>query len=528
MRNGRSANEKLEGPTMPNGAEDGHLDTDEKVARNPGNVPIYNELELASETDLSVSAIMKGTATKPMTNFEKKAAMINAEIDKFGMGRYQICIWLLCGFGYFLDLAWSQGVGLIATAIYQEMDVPSNHEGNIWACANAGLAIGALFWGLTVDIIGRRWAFNLTCLITSIFGLLLAAPMYNYGAICGIYFLASLGLGGNIPIDATIALEFLPQSRRNLVSLLSIWQPIGVVAASGIAYGTAAKYRADPTLPSCKTVAAGVPCCGVKNNMGWRYEVIVLGGMTLVIFFLRYFVFHFHESPKFLISRGRDQEAIDVLHAIAKFNKQAPPTLTAQDLTSVDIEAGAAVSHGDHTKNVIKNFFASFKHLKGLFGSKLQTFIFVLLAFTYMVSQAFPHSLTPPITPLACDTNSSPLPGRLLVLQPRRLLPPHRPPQLPRLHRHRHRLRHLQTIRLHLPARHPRRRHRPVFRLSPPRRPKMVPRLQCNLPGSRHGDVYSSQDDGRVCGAECVRVPYADVLQCRVVCECAGVVFDDV
>ena len=43
--------------------------------------------------------------------------LISREIDKFGTGRYQICIWLLCGFGYFLDLAWAQGVGLAATAI---------------------------------------------------------------------------------------------------------------------------------------------------------------------------------------------------------------------------------------------------------------------------------------------------------------------------------------------------------------------------------------------------------------------------
>lgn len=307
MRSNAAArvNEKLEGPILPNESDPSHLDTDEKIARRPSAVPIYNEVELVSETEMSFGQILKGTAGKPMTNFEKKAALINAEMDKFGMGRYQICIWFLCGFGYFLDLAWSQGVGLIATAIYQEMGVAPGNDGNIWACANAGLAIGAFSWGIIVDVIGRRWAFNLTCLITSIFGLLLAAPKYNYGAICGIYFLASLGLGGNIPIDATIALEFLPQSRRNLVALLSLWQPIGVVAASGIAYGTAAKYRCDTTLLSCHAVSAGTPCCTVASNMGWRYEVIVLGGLTLVIFGLRFFAFPFHESPKFLISRGR-------------------------------------------------------------------------------------------------------------------------------------------------------------------------------------------------------------------------------
>ena len=88
------------------------LDTSERQTSG-AQIPIYNRVELTSETDLSFGSILKGTAAKPLSNFEKKAALINAELDKFGMGRYQICIWFLCGFGYFLDLAWAQGVGLI-------------------------------------------------------------------------------------------------------------------------------------------------------------------------------------------------------------------------------------------------------------------------------------------------------------------------------------------------------------------------------------------------------------------------------
>ncbi|KIV87936.1 hypothetical protein PV10_09215 [Exophiala mesophila] len=361
-----------------------HIKDPSQKAHSPEQtVPQFNGLELVSETDLSFGSILKGTAVKPLTVFERKAALINAEFDKFGLGRYQICIWFLCGFGYFLDLAWAQGVGLIATAVYQEMGVAPSDYGNIWALANAGLAIGAFSFGLLVDIIGRRWAFNLTCLITSVFGMLLAAPKYNYGAICGIYFLASLGLGGNIPIDATIALEFLPQNRRFLVSLLSMWQPIGVVVASAIAYGTAARYRCEPTLPACNAVESGEPCCSVSSNMGWRYQVIVLGCMTLTVFFLRFFVFRFHESPKFLISKGREAEAIEVLHKIAKFNKAPPPTLTIEQFQDIDRTAGP-VDTRQTTKNVLKNFLDHFRHLKGLFTSRLQAFIFVLLGIAYM------------------------------------------------------------------------------------------------------------------------------------------------
>jgi len=164
-------------------------------------LPIHNNLQLASETDLSLGSIIKGTATKPLTTFEKKAALINAEIDKFGMGKYQICIWFLCGFGYFLDLAWAQGVGLIATAIYQEMNVPASSYGNIWSLANAGLAIGAFSFGLLVDIIGRRWAFNLTCLITSVFGLLLVCY---------------------INLDSFASTDSRPRLRRNSITARSV------------------------------------------------------------------------------------------------------------------------------------------------------------------------------------------------------------------------------------------------------------------------------------------------------------------
>lgn len=213
--------------------------------------------------------------------------------------------------------------------------------------------------------------------------------MNSYGAVCGIYFLASIGLGGNIPIDATIALEFLPQNRRSLVSLLSIWQPIGVVVGSAIAYGTAAKYRCDITLPACSAVAAGEACCSVSSNMGWRYEVIIIGAITFAVFIARYFVFRFYESPKFLLSRGREQEAIDVLHKIALFNGAPMPELTVEDFRNVDIEHGVDLSQptaGSSAKNIILAVFENLGFLRGIFLNKLECITFVVLAIAYMVS----------------------------------------------------------------------------------------------------------------------------------------------
>jgi MFS family permease len=225
--------------------------------------------------------------------------------------------------------------------------------------------------------------------------MLLAAPRYNYEAVCGIYFLASIGLGGNIPVDALVALEFLPQRRRVLVALLSMFQPIGVVVASAIAYGTAARYRCGATLPACNAggLAPGAECCTVGSNMGWRYCVLILGSMTLLVFFARFLLFPFYESPKFLLSKGKEQECIDVLNKIAKFNKTTPPTLSLAHFRAIDAEYGTITAGPESTKSTTKRVFSnvadSFKKLKGLFGRKLQLTIFLLLALAYMVSRRF-------------------------------------------------------------------------------------------------------------------------------------------
>jgi hypothetical protein len=135
--------------------------------------------------------------------------------------------------------------------------------------------------------------------------------------------------------------------------------------------------------------------------MGWRYTLIILGGTTLVVFFLRFFVFTFQESPKFLVSRGREEEAIQVLHNIAKFNRAPPPVLTVAHLAAVDeasslstddlAVSGQPLSSMETLKRVLHNTANSFKHLKALFTNRLQTFIFVLLAIAYMVSARKPH-----------------------------------------------------------------------------------------------------------------------------------------
>ena len=107
--------------------------------------------------------------------------------------------------------------------------------------------------------------------------------------------------------------------------MLSVFQPLGVVVASGIAYGLVPKYACavgpdGTSVPACNKVGPGEACCTKASNMGWRYTLFTLGAICLFIFFLRFIVFRFQESPKYLLYRGKDEKAVKVLHHIAKFN----------------------------------------------------------------------------------------------------------------------------------------------------------------------------------------------------------------
>ncbi|KAF8680580.1 transporter [Rhizoctonia solani] len=275
----------------------------------------------------------------PLTTYDRKSLLVNHELDRMGMGRYQWFIVGLCAMGYMLaDLLWAQAFGLIAPPLQRELGFSDIEMGNIFTSFSAGHCAGAFMWGVLVDVIGRRWAFNLTVLITSVFGLAIGGPS-NYNAIIVLTAFIGLGIGGNIPIDTTITLEFLPQNKRYLLPALSVGQPIGVVLCSALAYGFIPNYSCPSDLKSCKFTAPGEACCSRSQNQGWRYLCFCLGAISLFVFLLRFIVFNFQESPRFLLSKGRDEEAIEVLRKVAKTNRTTC-TLKIEDLRAEDEYAG--------------------------------------------------------------------------------------------------------------------------------------------------------------------------------------------
>jgi MFS family permease len=240
---------------------------------------------------------------------------------------------------------------------------------------------------------GRQWAFNLTCLISSIFGLCLGIPD-QYTPFLVLTAFVGFGVGGNIPIDTTICLEFIPQNRRFLLALLSVFQPIGVVLCSAIAYGFIPKWSCKPDfstadpLPSCRNASSGVPCCSKSQNMGYRYLLYTLGAITLFVFFVRFVIFRFQESPKFLIYRGRDEKAVKVLQNIARTNRmECGITLESfERLTQEHVETSKEASDSSKQRSLTikEKLHREYGRYKILFSNLQMTRLTILVWLIYI------------------------------------------------------------------------------------------------------------------------------------------------
>lgn len=103
------------------------------------------------------------------------------------------------------------------------------------------LLVGALFWGSTADIIGRKWAFNFSLFTSAIFAITAgAAP--NYSAWATLVAISAFGSGGNLVLDTTVFLEYLPSNKQWLLTLLAGWWGVGQTVAGLVAWPFMCKH----------------------------------------------------------------------------------------------------------------------------------------------------------------------------------------------------------------------------------------------------------------------------------------------
>ncbi|GAA5813882.1 hypothetical protein MFLAVUS_007370 [Mucor flavus] len=236
--------------------------------------------------------------------------ILDGLLSKVGYGLFQKKLLVLCGFGWLADNMWLQTIAIILPRVQDHYDVPDEWIGTLSSSLFAGMTVGAFFWGSYSDTKGRKLPYTMTLAITSVFGLL-SSFTFNFASLCVTLFFLGFGVGGNMPTDGALYLEFLPKEYHYLLTFMSVFFSFGAVLASIIGY---------LILPDWSCPEDGSPCDVSTQNNGWRIMLFTVSILTFLMLILRSMWLKLPETPKFLMSQDRANETIIVLQDIAKIN----------------------------------------------------------------------------------------------------------------------------------------------------------------------------------------------------------------
>src|SRR5699024_3651467 len=178
--------------------------------------------------------------------------------------------------------------GIISGAllfIRDDFDLSAFQQGVVTSSLLVGAVFGSLYGGWLSDRYGRRTVVLIAAVIFGV-GALMAGLAPNYPVLVAARVVLGLGVGtASLLVPLYIAELAPPKARGALVSLTSLMTTTGILLSYMVAYGFA-------------------------DMAGWRWMLgiglipsVVLGVGMLVL----------PETPRWLLIRGRDREARDVL-----------------------------------------------------------------------------------------------------------------------------------------------------------------------------------------------------------------------
>ena len=199
--------------------------------------------------------------------------------------------------GYFFDVIDFTIFGALVPYILASKFATGPEVAAIGSATIFGMFIGTAGQGALSDRYGRRFIYQFNLLLFGIFTILGAfAPNVTLMVICR--FISGLGLGAEQPLCFAYAGEYSPKAIRgrilafiHFVGGACVW-PIGTALV--LLFGS---IWASPD----------------QAHLVWRGIWLLIGVGALVVWVFR---FTLPESPRFLATHGRGQEALDVLNRL--------------------------------------------------------------------------------------------------------------------------------------------------------------------------------------------------------------------
>ncbi|MDR3671157.1 MAG: MFS transporter [Holophaga sp.] len=222
-------------------------------------------------------------------------------LERLPFSRPQVRLLFLGGLGYAFDGMDGSMIAFLLVPVMRLWGLSNSQVGALGSSVMAGYLVGAFTAGALGDLIGRRKVMMFALFVYT-FASLLAAFSPNWRFLFWTRMVAGLGVGAESAIIAPYLCEFVPSRYRGrFIGSLSGFLSFGYVFAALIGY-------------------AIVPA----HAQGWRIAQVI---SFLPILMLLWWRRSLPESPRWLIQRGRSQEAEQVVAHLESFYTRHGETL---------------------------------------------------------------------------------------------------------------------------------------------------------------------------------------------------------
>ncbi|MDE3190655.1 MAG: MFS transporter [Acidobacteriota bacterium] len=255
-------------------------------------------------------------------------------LDRLPWSRWHWKVVVALGITWILDGLEVTLVGSVAAALTKKgtLHFSTSQATAAGSFYLAGAVAGALFFGYLTDRFGRRKLFMVTLGIYLCFTVATALS-WDFWSFMAFRFLAGTGIGGEYSAINSAIDELIPARVRGRVALAinSSWW-IGTAVAAGL------------TVVLLNTLSA---------NLGWRIGFGLGAILAICVLAIRRSV---PESPRWLLTHGRANEAEDVVHGIEEEVRTSHPDLPEPEGDDLEIEQRESIGFVAIAKHVLEEY----------------------------------------------------------------------------------------------------------------------------------------------------------------------------
>ena len=216
--------------------------------------------------------------------------MILERLENLPVGSFHYKLLVVTGLGWLFDSMDTGLISFVLPILAKEWGLTPEQVGWIGSVGLIGMALGAVLAGTVADKFGRKNVFAATVILYSV-STGLCAVAWSYESLLLFRFLVGFGLGGELPVAATLMSEYAPSKLRGrfIVLLESFWG-VGWLVAALISYLLIPRF-------------------------GWQVAFIIGALPALYVFLIR---LHMPESIRYLLSKGKVEEARQIILTLEK------------------------------------------------------------------------------------------------------------------------------------------------------------------------------------------------------------------